>query len=193
MLSYNKLRSGIVFVYNGQPYKVLDSNPLKMQQRRPVMQTRMRNLLTGAVLQQNFYQSEKFEEADIEKRKVKFLYANRGEFWFCEGSDRSKRFSLTEDRAGFQAKYIRDNTPVQSIHWNGEVITVIWPIKSEVSIQETVPGERGNTTSGGTKAATLETGAIVQVPLFINIGDIIRLNTETGEYTERVEKAAKGI
>lgn len=193
MLSYNDLKPGVIIVYEGSPHEILKADFLRKQQRKPVMQTDIRNLLTGKVIQRNFHMNESFEEADIEKTDATYLYTNRGEIWFCEGSDRAKRFTLSSDIAGPQAPFINQNTPVRALRWNGDVISIEWPIKSEVVIKETVPGERGNTSSGGTKAATLETGAVIQVPLFINNGDVIRINTDTGAYTERVEKAGKTL
>jgi len=189
MLDYNQLRSGVVFINNGQPYEVLESNPLKMQQRRPVMQTRMRNLLTGAVLQQNFHQSEKFEEADIEKRKVKFLYANRGEFWFCQENDPSKRFTFKEELLGNKTKYLKPNMIVDALYWDEKYISVSMPVKMDLKVAEAAPGLKGDSATGSTKAVKLETGAYINVPLFINEEDIIRVNTETDEYVERIEKA----
>lgn len=193
MLSYNDLKPGVIIVYEGAPHEILKADFLRKQQRKPVMQTDIRSLLTGKTVQRNFHMNESFEEADIEKTDSTYLYMNRGEAWFCENNDRSKRFSLSEDIAGSQAKFVKQNTPVRAMRWNGDIISIEWPIKSELSIKETVPGERGNTSSGGTKAATLETGAVIQVPLFINNGDVIRINTETGAYAERVEKAGKTL
>jgi len=167
----------------------LESNPLKMQQRRPVMQTRMRNLLTGAVLQQNFHQNEKFEEADIEKRKVKFLYSNRNEFWFCQENDPSKRFTFQEELLGNKTKYLKPNMIVDALYWNEKYISVSTPIKMDLKVVEAAPGLKGDSATGSTKAVKLETGTYINVPLFINEGDIIRVNTETDEYVERIEKA----
>jgi elongation factor P len=193
MLSYNELKEGTIFVYEGQPYEVLKYDFLRKQQRKPVAQTELKNLITGKVLQRNFHMSESFEEADIEKITVKYLYHNKGEYWFCDVKNPSKRFSLVAETVGNEANFVKENSEVIAVNWSEKVINIIWPIKSELKIKETVPGERGNTAQGGTKTATLETGALIQVPLFINNGDVVRVNTSTGTYAERVEKAVGGL
>ncbi|MDP2629180.1 MAG: elongation factor P [Candidatus Harrisonbacteria bacterium] len=188
-LSYNDLKPGIVFLYEGRPHQVLKADFLRKQQRKPVMQTEIKNLLTRKVLQRNFQMNESFEEADMEKENVKYLYNNKGQYWFCDLSDPSKRFSISEDIAGYPAQFIKANTEVQILRFNGSVISINWPIKAELIVKETPPGEKGDTASGGSKKATLETGAVINVPFFINTGDIVKVNTQAGEYSERIEKA----
>lgn len=188
MLSYNDLKEGAMFVYEGAPYEVIKFAFLRMQQRKPVAQTSIKNLITGKILERNFHMNESFEEVEIEKMPVKYLYTNKGEYWFCDAKDASKRFSLTEDIVGTPAKFTKQNTEVVAMKWNEKIINIIWPIKADLKVTETPPGEKGNSAGNTTKAATLETGAIVQVPMFVNQGDVIRLNTSTGAYVERVEK-----
>ncbi len=188
MLSYTDLKPGVIFIYQKQPFLVISSQSLKMQQRRPVMQTKMKSLTTGKVIENNFQQSDTFEEADITKKKVKFLYANKGEYWFSEENDPSKRFNLAEDILGEIAKFLKTNTLVEAMLWNEDVITITIPVKMEFKVKEAPPSIRGNTVTGGMKQVTLETGAIINTPLFINEGDMIKVNTETGEYVERVSK-----
>ena len=167
---------------------MLETHHLKMQQRRPVVQTRMRNLINGKVLERNFAQSDIFEEADIEKKNVKFLYNHRDEYWFSEVNDQSKRFKLDKSIIGESHKYLKNNTILDAILFNGQIINIALPIKMDFKVIEAPPAIRGDTAQGGVKQVVLETGAIVNVPLFVNGGDVIRLNTETGEYVERVEK-----
>lgn len=184
----NDLRVGTFFILEGQPYEVLSSQHLKMQQRRPVMQTRIKNLLSGKIIERNFQQSDYFEEADIEKKEVKFLYSHRNEFWFSEISDQSKRFKLENEIIGDSAQFLKPNTPVASLLFNGKIINIELPVKMDFKVIEAPPSTKGNTAQGGTKQVKLETGAMVNVPLFIEEGDIVKINTQTGEYTERVEK-----
>ena len=162
---------------------------LRMQQRKPVAQTEIKNLITGKILQRNFHMNESFEEVEIDRIPVKFLYMNRGQYWFCNPKDPSKRFELIEDVVGGAAKFVKPNTEVQAMRWSEKIINVIWPIKAELKVTETPPGEKGNSASNTTKTARLETGADIQVPMFVNTGDIIRLNTSTGTYVERMEKS----
>jgi len=193
MLSYNDLKVGVLFLYEGAPYEVISFATLRKQQRKPVAQTQIKNLISGKILDRNFHMNESFEEADVEKRPVMYLYNHRDEYWFSDVSKPSERFSLKRDVLGPEADFTKNNTEVTGVYWDDEIINVIWPIKAILEVKETVPGERGNTTSGGTKAAKLETGATIQVPLFINIGDLVRVNTVAGEYAERVEKSSGGI
>ncbi len=188
MLTYNDLKNGVLFVLEGQPYEVLEYEFLRMQQRKPVAKTRIKNLITGKIVERNFHQNESFAEAEIEKETIKYLYNHRGEYWFSTPKDPSNRFSMTEEQIGESAKFLKTNIEVTAMKFQDQIIRVKPPIKIDLKIKETPPGERGNTAQGGTKIATLETGATIPVPLFVNTGDVIRVNTETGAYVERVEK-----
>lgn len=187
-LGVNELKPKTFFIFEGQPYEVLETHHLKMQQRRPVVQTRMRNILNGKMLERNFAQSDVFEEADIDRREVKFLYNHRDEYWFTEIDDSSKRFKLEKSVISDSYKYLKGNTVLEAIMFNGQIINVVLPIKMDFKVVEAPPAIRGDTAQGGVKQVVLETGATINVPLFISEGDIIKINTETGEYVERVEK-----
>lgn len=189
-LGVNQLKPKIFFIYEGQPYVVLETHHLKMQQRRPTVQVKMRNMMNGKVLERNFAQSDVFEEADIERKKVKFLYNHREQYWFSQENESSKRFQLTQDLIGDSTKFLKSNTVLDAIEYNGEIITIELPIKMELKVTEAPPAIRGDTAQGGVKQVTIETGAQLNVPLFINQNDIVRVNTETGEYVERVEKGS---
>ncbi len=189
MLGVNELKPKTFFIYENQPYVVLETHHLKMQQRRPVVQTRMRNLINGKILDRNFAQSDVFEEADIERRKVKFLYNHREQYWFSYEKEPSKRFLLTEELIGEATKFLKANTILDAIEYNSEIINIELPVKMDFKVIEAPPAVRGDTAQGGVKQVKIETGASVNVPLFINQDDIIRINTETGEYTERIEKS----
>jgi len=187
-INVNELKPKLFFIYEGQPYVVLETHHLKMQQRRPVVQTRMRNVINGKVLERNFAQSDVFEEADISRQKVKFLYAHREQYWFVNDDDQSKRFELEKDVLGDSVKFLKPNTVLDAILFDDKIINVELPVKMDFRVIEAPPAVRGDTAQGGAKHVKIETGASVNVPLFINQDDIIRINTETGEYTERVEK-----
>lgn len=189
MLSYNDLKIGIMFKFEGIPYEVLDYEFLRMQQRKPVAKTRIKNLLTGQVIERNFHQNEAISEIDVEKENITFLYSNRGEHWFCEKGNPKNRFKIEESKIGPGIRFLKPNSEVLAMKLDELILSVKLPIKADLIVKETPPGERGNTAQGGTKAATLETGAQIQVPLFVNDGDLVRVNTDTGEYTERLEKA----
>lgn len=186
MLEYNEIKPRKVIVYEGDPFEVLTSHVFRKQQRKPVNAVKMKNLLTGKVMEISFHQSEKAEEAEVDKRKVKYLYNNRGEFWFCEEKDPSKRFKLTEEEVGKQIGYVKPNTLVDLISFQEKLLGIEVPIKVELKVAEAAPAVKGNTVQGGLKQVTLETGVTVNVPMFVNEGDVLRINTETGEYVERV-------
>lgn len=187
-LGVNELKQKTFFIYEGQPYVVLETFHLKMQQRRPTVQVKMRNLMNGKILERNFAQSDVFDEADVQRQSVKFLYAHRDQYWFSYENDPSKRFELSEQLLGNAVKFLKPNTVLEAIIFEGKVITAELPVKMEFKIVEAPPAIRGDTAQGGVKQAKIETGAYINVPLFISEGDIVRVNTEDGQYVERVEK-----
>jgi len=189
MLGINDLKPKTIIIINDEPYEVLSANFLRMQQRKPVLQTRLKNLINGKVIERNIQHSEEFEEAQLERFNVEFLYEHRGEYWFCEAANRSKRFELGESIIGDSKNFLKPGVPIEAFSFNEKIINISLPIKMDLKVVETPPGIKGDTAQGGTKLAKLETGAKVSVPLFVNEGDIIRVNTETGQYVERVEKA----
>jgi len=193
MLSYRELKPGTIFVMNGEPYEVLEYNFLRLQQRKPVVQTKIKNLISGKITEKSFRQSDSFEETEIVRKKAIFIYmrslpTGRQEFWFRDPKDPSQRFSLSEDIVGEKKKFLKTNAEIEISEFREKPINISLPIKMDFAVKEAPPGERGNTAQGGTKTIVLENGLEIQAPLFINAGDIIRLNTQTGEYSERVEK-----
>ncbi len=183
----NDLKPKTYFIYEGQPFVVLETHHLKMQQRRPTVQVSMRNLINGKNLERNFAQSDVFEPADVERQKVKYLYAHRDQYWFSYEND-PKRFELKADIIGDTAKFLKANTVIDAIAFEGAIISIELPIKMEYKVTEAPPAIRGDTAQGGVKQVTIETGASVNAPLFIESGDTILVNTQTGDYVERVEK-----
>jgi elongation factor P len=186
MLAYNEITSKKLIVLDGAPYEVLDAHIFRMQQRKPVNQAKLKNLITGKISEYTFHQADKAEEADLQKKQAKYLYNNRGEWWFCEPNDPSKRFKISAEMIGNAGKFLKANSPIDLVVFNEQIIGVKLPIKVELKVTEAPPAVKGNTVQGGTKQITLETGATIQTPLFVNEGDIVRINTETGEYVERV-------
>jgi len=186
MLTHTDLKKGVQFILDDQPWEVLEAQLLKMAQRRPVIQSKIRNLIDGRVQERNFQQGDMFEEADLQKKDIKFIYQSKGQYMFCEPKDPSKRFSFTEEQIGTQAKYLKPNETVTGIVFDEKIITFKLPIKVQLKVKESAPGVKGDRASGGTKEAILESGAVIQVPLFIEEGDVIEINTETNEYVKRV-------
>jgi elongation factor P len=190
MLNYNELKPGKYIILDGQPYVVLEFNFLRMQMRKPVAQTKIKNLISGKVIEKTFQQMDKFEEAEIETKTIKFLYSHKNEFWFCEEKNPSARFKLDENLIGNYTDLMKQNSEIEAIIFNNQIIGIKLPIKIELKVIEAPPSTKGNTAQGGTKQVKLETGAVINVPLFINEGDIVKINTETKEYTERAEKGS---
>ena len=123
---------------------------------------------------------------DENRRKIKYLYETKGKYWFCEEKDPGKRFELDAEQVGEQIHFVKQNTVVDLISFQEKIIGVEVPIKVELKVTEAAPAVKGNTVQGGLKQVTVETGFTVNVPMFVNEGDILRINTDTGEYVERV-------
>ena len=188
MLSYFDLRKGTKFILDGQPYEVLEFQQMKKAQDVVVAKTKIKNLISGQVIERNFHQDETFEEAEIEKVKVKFIYSRKGKYYFFELDNPRNRFFLEEEKIGFGARFLKENLILDGLKFKGKIINVSLPIKVKLKVIEAPPGVKGERVQAGTKQVTLETGAKINVPLFIEAGDIIEINTETGEYVRRVEE-----
>lgn len=193
MLSMNDLEHGSFVIIENDPYEVLEVTHLHMGRGSGSVQTKIKNLRTGQVYSRNYKPADAFEEADIEKTKVRFIYAHRGEYWFTEAEKPQARFALKEELIGKPAGFLKSNLEVTALQFSAsgaesKIINIILPIKVDLKVVEAPPAVRGNTAQGGTKSVKLESGAEIQTPLFINEGDVVRVNTETGEYMERMEK-----
>lgn len=190
MLNYNELKVGTIFTKNEDPnpYKVMEYAFIRMQQRKPVTQLKIKNLLTGKVLDYAAHQNESFYEVKIETAMVNFIYHSKGEYWFHEKGKPAARFSLTDELVGDAGQFLKANTEVKAFKFNDKIISIELPVKMDLKVTEAPPAIKGDTAQGGTKTVTLETGGKANVPLFINEGDVVRINTQTGDYVERVEK-----
>ena len=193
ILQYNEIRPGKFIVHDGEPYEVIDSHVARTQMRKPQNQTKLRSMLSGRVISVSFHAADKANEADIDKKPIKFVYANKGEFVFCEVNDASKRFNLTENIIGPGAKFLKSNILVDALMFTDDedeskIIGVKLPIKIDYRVKEAPPAVKGNTAQGANKDVILENGLVVQTPLFINEGDIVIVNTDSGEYVGRSEK-----
>lgn len=188
MITYSDLRKGVRIILEGEPYEIIEARPLKMAQRRVVLQTKMRNLITGNLFSRNFQQGETFEEAKLSKFEAKFLYSHRNRYFFSEKNNPLKRFDFDASQIGEQANFLKPGQIVEGIIFQGKVINISLPIKINLKVIEAPPGFKGDRAQAGTKTIILETGAKINVPLFIKEGDIIEVNTQTGEYVRRIEE-----
>lgn len=192
-LDYNEIKERRIIVLYGEPHEVLSSHIARKQQGKPTNQVKLRNLTTGVTRQEVFRMTDTAEEADVTKRKSVFMYKkdNRQtgtvEYWFNSEKDRADRFQISGAVIEDKAKFLKEGTLVDAIFFGDDrVIGVNLPVKMDLKVVEAPAAVKGDTArGGGTKAAIVETGASIQVPLFIAEGDIIRVNTETEEYVER--------
>jgi len=189
-LQYNEITPKRTVIMDDDPYLILSSAIAKKDRQKASNTVKMQNLRTGSVVDRTFHQADVLEEAELEKREIQYLYNRRGEYWFCTPGTPRERFSVSEDVVGDLALYVTENTVVEARIFSGEIMSVITPIKVELTVSEALPAVKGNTSQGATKEVTLETGLALEVPMFINEGDVVRVNSETGEYAERVSKAA---
>lgn len=195
MLSHTDLKKGTQFIFEDQPWEVIDSLHVKMAQRRPVVQTKIKNLINGQFQEKTFQQGDMFDEAELVKKNIKFLYSTpakngpgTAQYFFCEENNPAARFSFDEKMLGTTAKFFKPNSLVEGILFNEKIINVKAPIKVVMKVKESAPGVKGDRAQGGTKEAILESGAVIQVPLFIEEGDMIEINTELGEYVKRASE-----
>lgn len=187
MLAYTDIKPGVLMVLDGDPFEVVaTSGVVKKQRQKPHNTAKLKNLRTGATVEKTFTQADKIVEADIESRDIVFVYTHRGEAVFADPDNPKNRFTLPEEVVGEKLRYIREKDVVEARVFKDEILDIRIPIKVALTVTEAPPNIKGNTAQGGTKVATLETGAKVTVPLFVEVGDTIRVNTETGEYVERV-------
>ena len=190
-VQYNELTAKKTVVMDGDPWVVLSNSIAKKDRQKASNAVKMKNLRTGGVVERTFHQSDVLDEAELEKREIVFIFHNagKGEYMFHTAGNPGDRFPLADDVVGPEGKWLKEKSELKALVFADEVIGVDIPIKVELTVTEASEAVKGNTSSGATKEVKVETGATLQVPQFINQGDIIAINTETGNYTERVEKA----
>lgn len=189
MIDYNEITTGKTIVFNGDPCKVLNHHVFRMQQRKPVNATKLKNLKSGKVIEHSFHQNDKVEEAELKKEGAVFIYQNKQEYMFHKEGNPGARFPLSAELIGPGTQFLKPKESYQVVYFEDEPIGLEIPIKMTFAVTEAPPAVKGNTATGATKVVTLETGATVNCPLFINEGDTVEVNTETGEYVSRKEKA----
>ena len=188
-VEYNQILPKRTVTMDGYPYLVLSSNIAKKDRQKASNNVRMKNLRTANVIEKTFHQSDVLQEADIMKRSVKYLYENRGEYWFCEPGNPKERFNLDQEVVGHLKNFVNENSEVEAILFDEVIMSVSIPIKVELKVKEAPDAVKGNTSSSATKEVTLETGLKIQAPQFINKDDVVAVNTENVAYSERVKKA----
>jgi elongation factor P len=185
MYSTPDFRKGLKIEMNGEPFIIVDFLHVKPGKGGAFVRTTLKSLVTGNVIDRTFRSGEKIDKPDLEERQMQFLYESEGQFFFMD-NDTFEQLFLTENQLGDAKNYLQENVTVTVLFHNGKPLGVDVPIFVELRVAVSEPGVRGDTASGATKPATLETGMVVQVPLFVNEGDVLKIDTRTGKYIERV-------
>lgn len=177
-------KNGLTIEWDGGVYQVIDFQHVKPGKGAAFVRTKLKNIKSGGVVEKSFRPTEKFDAAHIERKDMQYLYSD-GMYNFMD-NETFEQISLTEEQVGDSLKFVKENDNVKMLSHNGEVFAIEPPLFVELEITETEPGVRGDTATGATKPAIVETGASVLVPLFVNQGEIIQIDTRTGEYMKRV-------
>lgn len=184
MLGITELKTGRKIIWNGEPYQIIDYLHSMIGRGGAVMRTKLKNLITGAVIDITFAGAEKVEEAEISKSHAQFLYHDGDEYQFMD-TVTYDQFSLSKNVLGNSALYLIEGMEVSILNWDGRPINVEIPVKVTLKVTDAPPGLKGDTASGGDKVVTLETGLQITTPLFIKTGDSLVINTEKGSYVSR--------
>ena len=184
MISTTDFHTGITIELEGELYTVVDFQHVKPGKGAAFVRTKLKKLRSGSVVEKTFRAGEKVAKAHLEKKKVQYLYSSGDEYYFMD-TKTYEQMALSAKEMGETINYLKENMEIDVIQYREKIIGVEVPLFVELTVTETDPGMKGNTVSGGSKPARLETGLLVQVPFFINEGDVIRVDTRTAEYMER--------
>lgn len=184
MLNFNEIKTGKVIKVNGEPYIIIKTDHHKMGRGGAVLKTKCRNLINGNILERTYQGAEKAEEAETETKKANFMYKDKEEAYFMD-NESYEQFNLPLEEIGDPAQFLKEGVDVDVLYFEGRPVSISLPIKMEFKVVSAPPGVKGNSAGNVNKQVEIETGAKINVPMFINEGDMIRINTDTGEYVER--------
>ncbi|MFA4941167.1 MAG: elongation factor P [Patescibacteria group bacterium] len=184
MLSISEIKLGKVIKITDEPYVVIRTDHHKMGRGGAVLKTKLRNLITGNILERTFQGNEKAEEADTETKKTNFMYKDEEQAYFMD-NETYEQFSFPLDQVGEKQRFLKDGTDVDTLYFAGRPVAIELPVKLNLKVVSAPPGVKGNSAGNVNKQVELETGAKINVPMFVNEGDVIKVNTDTGEYVER--------
>ena len=185
MVSAGEFKNGITLEYENAIWQIIEFQHVKPGKGAAFVRTKLKNIVSGGVIEKSFRPTEKFEEARIDRKDMQYLYAD-GDLYYFMDLDTYEQIPLNKDQIGDKLKFVKENEMVKICSHKGNVFAVEPPLFVELAISNTEPGFKGNTATGATKPAIVETGAQVAVPLFVNEGDVIKIDTRTGEYLSRV-------
>lgn len=186
MYSTTDFRKGLKIEIGGEPYVIIDFQHVKPGKGGAFVRTRLKSLVSGNVIDQTFRSGDQVDKPNLEEREMQYLYKSEGEYHFMDTQTFEQLF-LTEDNLGGSRDFLKENLVIKALFHNQHPIGIEVPMFVELKVVKTEPGIRGDTASGGSKPATLESGAAIQVPLFVNEGEVVRIDTRTREYIERVK------
>ncbi len=184
MISAGDFRNGVTFEMEGNVYQIIEFQHVKPGKGAAFVRTKLKNVITGATVEQTFRPTDKMPKAHIERKDMQYSY-NDGDLYYFMDQETFDMLPLNSSQLGDALKFVKENDIVRILSYKGNVFGVEPPNFVELTVIATEPGVKGNTATGATKPATLETGAVINVPLFINEGEVIRIDTRTGEYMER--------
>lgn len=184
MVTAGDFKNGVTFDMDGNVMQVIEFQHVKPGKGAAFVRTKLKNVISGAVIEKTFNPTEKFENAYIERKEMQYLYNDDGLYYFMD-METYDQMPLNEDKLSDNFRFVKENTLCKIISYKGNVFDVEPPLFVELEVVDTEPGVRGDTATNVTKPATLETGAVIKVPIFINTGDVLRIDTRTGEYLER--------
>jgi elongation factor P len=186
MYTTSDFRKGLKIEIEGEPFTIVDFQHVKPGKGGAFVRTRLKSLTSGNVLDMTFRSGDKVDKPDLEEREMQFLYETNGEYHFMDTNNYEQLF-LTGEHLGDSKDFLKENLVIKALFHNKRPLGIETPMFVELKVTQTEPGVRGDTATGATKPATLETGAVIQVPLFVNEGDILRIDTRTREYITRVK------
>ena len=185
-INFSDLSRGLVIELDGQPWQIMDYKRHKMQQRAPVTRIKLKNLMTGTVVERTFQRYDTaFSAADMDNRQAQYMYTD-GTFYHFLDQENYEQYELTKELLAANLDYLKEQMIIELVFYKGNPIALNLPTHVELEVKDTPPAFRGDTAQGGNKPATLETGLRINVPMFITPGTVVRVDTRSGEYTERV-------
>ena len=185
MISAGDFRNGVTLEIDGQVVQIMEFQHVKPGKGAAFVRTKLKNVISGGIIEKTFRPTEKFPQARIERVDMQYLY-NDGDLYNFMNNETYDQIAIAQDTVGDSLKFVKENETVKVCSYNGNVFAIEAPLFVELEITDTEPGFAGNTAQGATKPAVVETGATVYVPLFVNQGDVIKIDTRTGEYLSRV-------
>ena len=185
MISAGDFRNGVTVEIDGNVYQIIEFQHVKPGKGAAFVRTKLKNIISSGVIEKSFRPTEKFPQARIDRREMQYLY-NDGDLFNFMDTENYDQIALNEEAVGDSLKFVKENEMVKVCSYNGNVFAIEPPLFVELAITDTEPGFKGDTAQGATKPATVETGATVNVPLFVELGDVIKIDTRTGEYLSRV-------